>query len=174
MPTSFRAALFAIGPVAFSLAVACSSPEGTPAPDSGTQLCPTTIAQATASGAACQVQNTICVVGFPCTPVYQQATCTCDTATGWSCILSNGKKVDPDTTDTAPLCQQVGGTNPEQCPATTAAGDGVSCHTSGQICYYSGLKCTGDVVAHIDTCQCVANPSGDAGLQWACETAVCP
>ncbi|HSQ65138.1 MAG TPA: hypothetical protein VLM85_18080 [Polyangiaceae bacterium] len=174
MPTSFRAALFALAPVAFTFAVACSDNNNVPAQDAGKQECPTTIAQATASTTTCQVQNTICVVGFPCTPVYQQATCTCDTTAGWSCILSNGKAVAPDTTDTAPLCQAVGGTNPEQCPTTPAAGDGVACHTSGQICYYSGLKCTGDVVAHIDTCQCVANAAGDAGLSWACETTVCP
>jgi hypothetical protein len=174
MSTPFRAALFALAPVAFSFAVACSSTNVTPAPDAASQVCPNTIAEATASTTTCQVQNKICVVGFKCSPVFQQATCTCDTTTGWSCILSNGKAVDPNTTDTTSLCQTTSGGTAEQCPSTTAAGDGTSCHTSGQICYYSGLKCTGDTVAHIDTCQCVANPSGDAGLQWACETAVCP
>ena len=174
MSTFFRAALFAIGPVAFTFVVACSEKTPVPGPDAAKQECPTTIAEATASTTTCQVQSYICVVGFPCNPVYQDATCTCDTTTGWSCLLSNGKVVDPDTTDTTGLCQPVGGTNPEQCPATPADADGVSCKTSGQICFYSGVKCTGDQIAHTDTCQCKGNTMGDAGLSWVCEVATCP
>jgi len=174
MPTSFRAALFALAPVTFTFAVACSDTTPMPAPDAAQAVCPTTITQATSSNTKCEVQNQICVVGFPCTPVYQQATCTCDTATGWSCLLSNGKSVAQDTTDATSLCQATGGTNPPQCPASTTGTDGTACTSSGQICYYSGLKCTGDVIAHTDNCQCVANVSGDAGLSWACDIAVCP
>jgi hypothetical protein len=176
MSTLFRAALSAIGPIAFSvtLIAACSDNNPPPTPDAASMVCPTTIAQATKSGTTCEVQNQICVVGFPCNPVYQQATCRCDGAAGWSCLLANGKAVDPDTTDTAPLCQVVSGSNPETCPATPADGDGKSCKTSGLICSYVGLKCTSDPVAHIDTCQCTPNSLGDAGLSWSCEVAVCP
>ncbi len=169
-----RAAVVVAGPALVTLAVACSSTPNPTTDGGGNQVCPTTIAQATASTTKCQVQNTICVVGFPCTPVYQQATCTCDTNTGWSCLLSNGKPVAADTTDTTSLCQPVTTNNPNACPSTPAAGDGTACTNAGQTCFYSGVKCPGDTMPATDNCQCKGNTMGDAGLAWQCEVATCP
>ncbi len=144
------------------------------------QLCPTTIVQATStSGTAegtsdkCHVDQYICVVGFQCGNFTQQATCTCDGTTGkFACVLSNGKPVADDTTDTSGLCNALdSGVAPDTCPTDKTKADNTPCKNAGQQCYYS-TTCTNP--PRTDVCQCIANQAGDAGLSWQCDINTCP
>jgi hypothetical protein len=172
-------------------AVACSDTTTPGDAGPGGQVCPTTVEAATkTSGGSegandtCHVDGYICVVGFPCGNFVQQVTCTCNGLSGkFACLLAadtdpNTNQIPDDTTDTSGLCNTLKDAGPpDTCPATTAAavdaqGNGLPCHTSGEICTYA-TTCTSQPPPQ-DTCQCKANMSGNPGLAWSCDVNACP
>ncbi len=168
-------------------AVACSDNTTPGDAGPGAQVCPTTIEAATktASGSegsndSCHVDRYICVVGFQCGNFTQQATCTCDITTSkFACVLHDGTSVPDDTTDSSGLCDALKpDSSSDTCPtsvatAVDAQGNGLPCHTSGEICTYA-TTCTSQPPPQ-DTCQCKGNQSGDAGgLSWSCDVTPCP
>jgi hypothetical protein len=192
MHTLLRAgtALAALSSIA--VAIACSS--STPTPDGGVppQVCPSTLAHATTPAMgdagegytnACHVVGYQCAVSFPCADTFvQQANCTCtlnmDMSTTFNCVLQTDNSiVPPNTVDAGTLCQSVetvGDAHVNPCPdKTMASTSAIACTNSGQTCFYTGVKCSGDQVSRTDTCQCVDNASGDAGLSWACDINSC-
>ena len=157
-------------------AAACS--DTPPSKDSGvaTQLCPTTIADATRTSGgsegtndSCHVDRYICVVGFQCGNFTQQATCTCDGTSGkFACALFNGDPVPDDTTDPTTLCNALKPDGSiDTCPTDKKAADTTPCNTSGEICPYASA-CTSSPPPQ-DTCQCSPNPNGNPGLSWQCD-----
>ena len=182
--------------------VACSPSSPTPDASTGPEECPTTLIQAVTVGGdggegtnnSCHVQGYKCQVSYSCGGVFiQQAQCTCDVPDGggplaFGCILTaNGSIVptDPSTWSvpgdaSASFCEPIQGeAGTSQCPTSTAtavgdAGQPLACGAPGEICYYDGVVCPADTVPQkVDTCQCNANVSGDAGLSWMCDIHSC-
>jgi hypothetical protein len=196
MRTLFRA-LIALAPVLGLSVAACSDNNPTGDAGPGQQLCPSNILQATAAPgeegttSACHVENYTCVVGYPCGNFQQQATCVCQTVNGVQAFVC-AKNSDPNRTPIAALdpttdavcalppgptnvcslCVSTSQDGGEPCPTDKTTADGTACSTTGEICSYT-TTCTTQPPP-IDTCQCVANPSGDAGLSWQCDLHQCP
>jgi len=171
---------------------ACSSTTPTIPPEASTQVCPSTIEEATATPvdggegytSACHVRGYVCPVSFGCTNGFrQQANCTCELPDAggplaFVCTLQvDNSLVPPDTTDASTLCvatEITGDASINECPDKTMAYTSmISCTNPGQICYYTGVTCPGDVVPKTDNCECVANVNGDAGLYWSCDINNC-
>ena len=184
-----RTIFYATTVTALIAAVACSDNTNKGDAGPGGQICPTTIQEAAKTSGAdgtsrvCHQDLYICVVGFQCGNFTQQATCTCtippnETALRFQCLLSNGKEVDPDTTDTTNLCTSLADAGkPDTCPTSVAAtktdaGDPVACTNAGQVCTYK-TTCTTSPPPQ-DVCQCKGNTSGNPGLSWQCDVNACP
>ena len=184
-------------------AVACSSTPTTDGGPDGAAVCPTTLLQAVTVGGdggegtnnSCHIRGDVCPVAVTCGQFIQQASCTCDLPDGggplaYDCVLTaNGTLVPADPAPwkgpndpSGSFCEPVlppntdGGGGCLSSPAANVGLDGgpASCNAAGEICYYKGVICPADQVPQkIDTCQCNANVTGDAGLSWVCEVQSC-
>jgi hypothetical protein len=192
-PSRWRAPAALASVFSIAVAFACSSP--TPVMEAGTpgEVCPSNITQATTAGgdggegtnSSCHVQGYVCPISWPCSNslgLRQQALCTCtrqmDMSLSFDCVLAiDNSAVPPNTTDTTSLCQStetMGDATVNQCPDKTMASTmNLPCSNSGQVCDYIGVKCPGQQVGTTDTCQCVGNANGDAGLSWQCDINSC-
>jgi hypothetical protein len=187
MHTLLRATTALASVLSIAVAVACSSTTTTTdAGPSPTQICPSTIVQATTSGgdagegtnSSCHVDGYVCTIGFLCTDNFvQQADCTCtlqmDGTHQFNCILTADKsQVPPGVTDPTTLCVSTQGDSaPNPCPTDKTTASGTVCTNPGEICYYL-TQCSGSPPP-VDTCQCVGNANGDAGLSWSCDLNTC-
>jgi len=182
-----RTIFYATTAIALISAAACS--DNNPKGDAGlgTQVCPTTIQQASKTGEGsegsndkCHVDGYICVVGFQCTNFTQQATCTCNGNTSkFECVVAaNNNPVPDDTTDVTPLCSSIANpVQPDTCPTSVATahdaqGNPIACKNAGQVCTYA-TTCTTQPPPQ-DVCQCKGNTNGNPGLSWACDVHQCP
>jgi len=180
-----------LAPVLCLTAAACSSTETPADAGPGAQVCPTTIVEATAApkdegtSSKCHVENFACVVGYSCDNFVQQATCVCSNGV-FACTKNvNGETLDSPVTDpqcetsagSAAVCSLCESTAPDgglgdPCPADKTTASGTVCHNAGQICDYT-TTCGGSPPP-TDTCQCLGNKKGDAGLSWSCDLNNCP
>jgi hypothetical protein len=151
-----------------AIAAGCSSSSGGgTAPGDSPLVCPASIALAI--GAACTHEGQDCPIGYACGAFPQQSHCVC-TKGKFVCTDATGADVPKGA---QPQCVGLAPPNSKECPAAESGTDGKTCHTSGLLCYYTGVQCPENATPFTDECQCIGSLSSDSGLAFHCEPKTC-